>query len=128
VNTKKRLILALMLFVFLSCSTTIPVDPEIKKEIKGLETKDYSINEIENKGSYFYIKMEFKHKPSAVEVRAGGLGLCAQVLQVLKKHSVENDICVAVTSPTKVKGQVFFYGFAEYSSVTGEFEWKPYED
>jgi len=115
-----------LIFLF-SCWSKTPINPEVKKEIEELKTDKYSISKISN-GKFFYVYIKFNHKPSNTEAISGGLGVCGQVLEVLKRYSMEKDISVAVTSPTRVKDKVFFYGSAEYSKVTGEFNWKPYKD
>jgi len=92
-RTVNRLSFALLILFVLSCpSFTIPVDPEMQKEINGLETNSYSITEIINHGKYFFVKISFKHKPSVFEASTGGLAVCGQVLGILQKHSMENDI------------------------------------
>lgn len=123
----RKIISYICLIFLLSCSFDKPINPELKKEIRGLKTSSYSISAIADQGEYFYVKIKFNYKPTRTEAISGGLGVCGQVLQILKKHSMEKDISVAVTSPTRVKDKVFLYGFAEYSRVTGEFNWKPYK-
>ena len=118
----------LYLIFFISCSFDRPIDPEVKKEIRGLETSSYSISAIADQGKYFYVKIRFNYKPTHTRAVSGGLGVCGQVLGILKRHSMEKDITVAVISPTRVKDKVFLYGFAEYSRVTGEYDWKPYKN
>ncbi len=123
----RKILLYLCIVFLVSCSFNKPIDPEIKEKLKKLNTSSYTIKSASDYGKYFNVTIQFNYKPTNIEVVSGGLGVCGQVLQILENHSMEKDISVAVTSPTRVKDKVFFYGSAEYSRITGEFNWEPYK-